>query len=405
MPLCLRRGWRRAVNKRVGLRLPIFFGRLAAAKKGFPPPPSRGVYTVHTNFSKIMLLDFSTYPEKPFPQPETPFEKKVLQFLNVWFSASKTVSVQTSGSTGTPKIFDIEKSRMRASAAMTCDFLELQAGDSALLCLPVEYISGKMMLVRAAERKLKIWVKEPSANPVTYFSETVDFCAMSPLQVENSLSKLHLFKNLIIGGAQVSETLKQKIHSALQNSSALVRIYETYGMSETLSHIALKEIYPNAETHFEKFEGVELTLDSRGCLRIYAPKLNPEIVNTNDLVELKKDSSFRFLGRIDNVINSGGLKIQPELLESLVKKSIENEVLFVGIDDQKLGQKLVLAIEGSEEDLNVRSIVDDALKQIELIYTKNHRPREIIFMKNFPRLPNGKTDRLMLQKILSNPKH
>lgn len=351
-----------------------------------------------------MLLDFTQYPEKPFLRPETPFEIKVSDFLHDWFSEGETVPVQTSGSTGAPKIFDIEKKRMRASAAMTCDFLGLNPGDSVLLCLPVEYISGKMMLVRAAVRKLKLWVTNPTSNPLANFSEPVDFCAMSPLQVENSLDKLHLIKNLIIGGAQVSETLKQKIHKVLLASGAMVRVYETYGMSETLSHIALKEIYPHAETHFEKFEGVELTLDNRGCLRIYAPNLNPETLNTNDLVELKKDSSFKFLGRIDNVINSGGLKIQPEILESLVKKTIDYEVVFLGVPDQKLGQKLVMAIEGQQ--VNVNSVlIDRVLNQIEMTYSKNQKPRDIIFINQFPRLSNGKIDRLTLQQDLSKSKY
>ncbi|MBD8017111.1 AMP-binding protein [Kaistella pullorum] len=351
-----------------------------------------------------MLLDFTQYPEKPFLRPETPFEIKVSDFLHDWFSEGETVPVQTSGSTGVPKIFDIEKKRMRASAAMTCDFLGLNPGDSALLCLPVEYISGKMMLVRAAVRKLELWVTNPTSNPLANFSEPVDFCAMSPLQVENSLDKLHLIKNLIIGGAQVSETLKQKIHKILHVSGAEVRIYETYGMSETLSHIAFKEIYPHAQTHFKIFEGVDLSLDNRGCLRIYAPTLNPEILNTNDLVELTTDSSFRFLGRIDNVINSGGLKIQPEVLESLVKKTINNDVLFLGLPDPKLGQKLVMAIEGPQ--VNVDSVlIDRVLNQIGRTYSKNQKPREIIFVDKFPRLPNGKIDRLTLQQDLSKSKY
>lgn len=348
-----------------------------------------------------MLLDFATYPEKPFPQPKTPFEKKVLAFLDDWFSARDTVHVQTSGSTGAPKIFEIEKSRMRSSAKMTCDFLDLHTGDSALLCLPVEYISGKMMLVRAAERQLKIWVATPSSNPLQNFSEAVDFCAMSPLQVESALDKFHLIKTLIIGGAQVSETLKQKIHATLRNSDGEVLIYETYGMSETLSHIALKQIYPEPEVYFKKMDGVELSLDERGCLRIFAPKLNSEILKTNDLVELKDDSHFKFMGRIDNVINSGGLKIQPELLESLVKKIIEKEIVFVGVPDQKLGQKVVMAIEGSETDIDSAQTAQ-ALAQIERSFSKNHKPREIIVLENLPRLANGKIDRLTIQQILSN---
>ena len=156
-----------------------------------------------------MTIDFKNLNTNKL-QPNTDFEEKVLFFLKEWFSEASTVSVQTSGSTGIPKIFDIEKERMRNSAKMTCDFLELKEDDTALLCLPVEYISGKMMLVRALERKLKLIVKTPDIHPLKDLEEKVDFCALTPLQVENSLSKIHLIKNLIIGGAAVSETLKKK---------------------------------------------------------------------------------------------------------------------------------------------------------------------------------------------------
>ena len=155
-----------------------------------------------------MQIDFNNFNIKSI-QPKTEFERKVLEFLQNWFSDSETVSVQTSGSTGIPKVFEIEKKRMLNSAKMTCDFLGLKEGDTALLCLPVQYISGKMMLVRAIERKLKVIISVPSSAPE--ISQNIDFCAMTPLQVQNSLNKIYLIKNLIIGGATVSEKLKKEI--------------------------------------------------------------------------------------------------------------------------------------------------------------------------------------------------
>ena len=323
---------------------------------------------------------------------ETEFEKKVLDFIEEWFSDSKTVKVQTSGSTGTPKIFEIEKERMLHSAKMTCDILDLTEGDSALLCLPIEYISGKMMVVRAIERSLKLMIKTPSSTPLSELNEEIDFCAMSPLQVENSLDKIHLIRNLIIGGAAISVSLKNKIFESIKKHQPSTfnfqpKIYETYGMSETLSHIALKKIYPVSEDYFKVLDHVEISLDERKCLQIYAPKLNPEILKTNDLVELKNEKEFRFLGRIDNVVNSAGLKIYPEQLESLLKKEISNEVIFLGIKDDVLGQKLILVIEG-EESKHVRNQISSVEYP-----TKNHQPKEIIFIKDFPRLPNGKINR------------
>ena len=327
---------------------------------------------------------------------ETEFEIKVKNFLNEWFSDSDTVKVQTSGSTGAPKVFDIEKSRMMNSAEMTCNFLGLQEGDTALVCLPVEYISGKMMVVRSMMRKLKLIVADPSVKPVETLDQKIDFCAMTPLQVENSLDKLYLIKNLIIGGAAVSEDLKNKMQEALKTSDSETFIFETYGMSETLSHIGLKQILPEPEEYFTVFENVEISLDERNCLRIYAPKLNPDILQTNDLVEIKNGKQFKFLGRIDNVINSGGAKIFPEQLEALVKKEIPNEVVFLGINDVSLSQKLIAVIEGEKSD--------DLIKKIKEIQfeKKFHKPKEIIFVEKIPRTPNGKINRIELKKLLNN---
>lgn len=278
-----------------------------------------------------MLLSFNNLEINNL-QPKTEFEKKVFFFIEEWLSDFKMVKVQTSGSTGIPKIFEIEKEKMLNSAVMTCNFLNIRNGDSALLCLPVEYISGKMMVVRSFERKLNLVIAEPSLKPLENLNREIDFCAMTPLQVENSLDKIHFIKNLIIGGAAVSESLKMKIFKNLDRQSQISnfksRIFETYGMSETLSHIALKEIFPNTDEYFTVFENIDISVDDRGCLKIFAPKLNTELLQTNDLVEIKNGNQFKFLGRIDNVINSGAAKIFPEQLEAVVKKEISNEVVF-----------------------------------------------------------------------------
>ena len=358
-----------------------------------------------------MLIDFS---EDILPElkPKTEFEAQVVDFVEDWFSWSKTVPVKTSGSTGAPKVFEVEKARMLNSAQMTCDFLNLYAGNSALLCLPIEYISGKMMVVRAIERGLKLLVANPSLEPLENITESIDFCAMTPLQVENSLGKIHIIKNLIIGGAAVSEGLKSKIQGPrftrfigeiywkdlrlkhlyeFHNPNA---VYETYGMSETLSHIALKQIAPEAQHYFKTFDGVEISTDERGCLRILAPKLSTEILQTNDLVEIKNGREFRFLGRIDNVINSGGAKIFPEQLEALAKKEIHNEIVFLGMEDEVFGQKLIAVIEGRESEKLTEIIYN-------LPYEKSfHKPKEIVFIPQIPRTPNGKVDRIQLRKAL-----
>ncbi len=222
---------------------------------------------------------------------------------------------------------------------------------------------------------------------------------MSPLQVENSLHKIHFIKNLIIGGAQVSQSLKNKISQSLKDKNTETTVYETYGMSETLSHIALKQIYPVSEEYFSVFKGIEIALDERRCLKISAPALHTEILQTNDLVELKDERHFKFLGRIDNVINSGGLKIHPEELESLLHRYIPREAAFLGVNDEKLGQKLVLVIEGSENDV-LKLQLNEALKEIEKTLSKNHLPKTIHFIPVFPRIPNGKLNRKELLHLL-----
>ena len=356
-----------------------------------------------------MQIDFKNFDIKNI-LPRTEFEKKVLQFLQEWFSDSETVSVQTSGSTGIPKVFEIEKKRMLNSAKMTCDFLGLKEGDTALLCLPVQYISGKMMLVRAIERKLKIIISVPSSAPE--ISQNIDFCAMTPLQVQNSLDKIHFIKNLIIGGAAVSEKLKNEISTTLQFSNSPTRIYETYGMSETLSHIALKQVFPVQEDYFTIFNDVEISVDERNCLKIFAPKLNPEILQTNDIVELMHFDSaqgdkkqFKFLGRFDNVINSGGVKIFAEELENLVKKHIDRDLVFLGKPDETLGEKLILVIEDELFSESCQSERSRRLKsQISNLKFENkfHIPKEILFLEKFPRAENGKILRKELLKIIFN---
>lgn len=339
-----------------------------------------------------MELDFSKNIQLKSLFPQTEFEEKVISFLEDWHSDSTTVSVQTSGSTGIPKVFEIEKVRMQSSAKMTCDYLGLKEGDSALVCLPVEYISGKMMIVRSVVRKLKLTIESPSSTPLANLDHEIDFCAMSPLQVENSLEQIHFINKIIIGGAQVSESLKQKIDKVLRSTSNETTIYETYGMSETLSHIALKQIYPVSEEYFTLFEGVEISLDERACLTIKAPQLNPEILQTNDLVELKNNRQFKFLGRFDNVINSAGLKIFPEQLEHFMKQKLSHEIVFLGLNDETYGQKLVAIIESDESD-KLKSQLRPILSELAETYTKNHLPKQILYVEKIPRLPNGKINR------------
>ncbi|MEC5393845.1 AMP-binding protein [Bergeyella sp. RCAD1439] len=340
-----------------------------------------------------MEVDFNQFDIKAL-RSSSLFEESVLFFLKDWFSPDVAVAVQTSGSTGEPKRFLVEKERMRSSARMTVDFLGLKPGDTALLALPVQYISGKMMVVRAAERRLKLWVGESSLTPLAKLDRHVDFCALTPLQVEHSLDKIHWVKNLIIGGAAVSESLKARLRARLNELAAEVRVFETYGMTETLSHIALKAIYPKDDGCFSVLEGVAVDLDDRGCLVVDAPALAEGRLHTNDLVKMEEAGRFRFLGRVDHVINSGGAKISPEVLEAVVRRYVSNEVLFVGERDEILGQRLVLVVEG-ERNAELCKVIEG------IAFGKSfHRPKRVVFLPVFPRTPNGKVDRRAVLDLL-----
>ena len=237
------------------------------------------------------------------------------QFLAQWHDDSPTLLVHTSGSTGQPKPMHAEKRRMEASARITCQFLGLSEGDTALLCLPLDYIAGKMMVVRALTCSLRLIDVPPGGHPLAGLEEPIDFAAMVPLQVYNSLAipaereRLRSIGNLIIGGGAIDESLA----TALRDFPHAV--WSTYGMTETLSHIALRRLSgPDATEWYTPFPTVDVSLNREGCLVISAPLVCPDTLVTNDLAELN-DDRFRILGRRDNVVCSGGLKIQIEEVE------------------------------------------------------------------------------------------
>lgn len=328
-----------------------------------------------------MILDFSKEIDFNSFEIANDYERKVVSFVKDWFSGKEKFEIQTSGSTGKPKIISVERFRMIHSAKMTCSFLELKKRDSSLLCLPVEYISGMMMIVRSIVSGLKMYVKEPSLQPLKDLDHEIDFCAMTPLQVQNSLDKISWIKKLIIGGAEVSNQLRAELEKSPH------QIFETYGMTETLSHIALKKISPEHQEYFEALLNVSISKDQRDCLVIDAPQLSPQKIVTNDVVDLVDENKFKFLGRADNIINSGGVKIIPEKVEGFIKNYINIEVVLLGKKDEILGNKLVLLVEG-EEDENLRKKIN------QLPYERKYlRPKEIVFVEKFFRTENGKIQR------------
>lgn len=300
------------------------------------------------------------------------FEKPVGDFLLDWFDEKSYLEINTSGSTGKPKLIRVDKQAMVRSALATGDFFDLQPGDKVLHCLPVNYVAGKMMFIRGFILGLEIDFVAPSSHPLDRLEYDYDFAALVPMQAQYSLEKLKHVKTIIIGGAKITKPLEEKL---LKVKS---KIYETYGMTETITHIAAKRIGKEA---FTVFPNVMLSLDDNNCLLIKAPYISSEIIETNDIVEMVSENEFIWLGRYDNIINSGGIKLIPEQIEEKLATRIQNRYFVIGQADAVLGEKLVLIVEG--EPVPIEKEVFDVLDKYEI-------PKEIHFVKHFEETPNGK---------------
>ena len=300
------------------------------------------------------------------------FEKPVGDFLLDWFDKKDYIEMQTSGTTGIPKTVRINKQAMVNSAIATGDFFGLEPGNRALHCLPVKYVAGKMMLVRAMILGLEIDFVAPSSNPLAETEGIYDFVAMVPLQAQHSIKELKRVKKAIIGGAKISNALEKQL------MKLPTQMYETFGMTETITHIAAKRI---GEKVFTVLPNVTISFDVDNCLVIHAPRISDEIIHTNDIVELVNENQFVFVGRKDNVINSGGIKLFPEVIEEKLAGKIEQNYFITSKEDKELGNKVVLVIEGEKFPLD-ESIFEN-LDKYEI-------PKEIIFIKKFKETVSGK---------------
>lgn len=308
----------------------------------------------------------------------------MVNFLEKWFGPDDYIEVHTSGSTGQPKVIHLSKENMIHSARMTCRYFGLTEESNALLCLPADYIAGKMMIVRAFVSGMNLLAVKPEANPFVNLTSIIDFTAITPYQFINSYQTIQesTILKMIIGGSQVSLRL-QKMMEHLETE-----IFETYGMTETCSHIALKKLNgTNASEFFEVLQGIYIDTDERGCLVIDAPALAPKTLVTNDVVEIIEKNRFRWQGRYDNVVNTGGIKIFPEQIEKKLEPYIEQRFFVTGIEDALLNQKLVLVIEGipwtEEKEKNLSSSMDRVLSRYE-------KPKSILYRENFTISPSGK---------------
>ncbi len=314
----------------------------------------------------------------------TTISKELCTFFKEWFSNSRFMNVYTSGSTGKPAIIQLQKKHMIQSALSTASFFKLPEKTLALCCLPLGYIAGKMMLVRALTLGWHLDVVKPSSSPLTSLKKVYDFSAMVPLQLSNSLDKMYLIRKLIVGGGVVPYSLEKSIQNITTH------VYATYGMTETITHVAVKPLNyvthnPN-KTTYKTLPNVTIDLDSRGCLIINAPTISSEKVVTNDVVEIISETEFIWKGRFDNVINSGGIKLYPEVLEKKISSKITRRFFMAGVPDNKLGEKLLLFIEGKPYNINKKNIF--------LELSKFEIPKEIIFISQFIETKTGKIQRI-----------
>lgn len=317
------------------------------------------------------------------------WEEALFVFLENWLDESDTIQAQTSGSTGVPKKLELRKEQMTASAKLTNQFFGLQKEDTVLLCLSTNYIAGKMMIVRALVGHLHLIAIEPASYPT--INKPVKFAAMVPMQVETLLSSteglevLSYIDKLIIGGSATSALLETKLQNVSTNC------YATYGMTETVSHIALRKINgSDSSDEYRALEGVWFEQNNRNCLVIHAPHLQTEPFITNDIVKLKNRNCFEWIGRFDNVINSGGVKLFPETIEKKISSFIAQRFYITSRKDEKLGEKVVLIIE-SEPFTELKKQQLDV--QLNSNLGKFEKPREIIFKPRFEETSTGKVKR------------
>jgi len=326
------------------------------------------------------------------------WRKKVFAFIADFLDTEQSaLEQQTSGTTGEPKKIVLDRGAMLASARRTLKYFGLEPGHKALLCLPVDYIAGKMMVVRALTGGLDLVLAEPSGLPFLEMEEeVVDFTAVVPLQLYNSLKAgedLSRIRKLLCGGGELSANLRGSLKELEQPL-----IFESFGMTETYTHIAIRQINgERPDTSFRALEGVELFLDGEGCLIIRDQCFQGGEIRTRDLAELDDDGlGFTWLGRADNVIKSGGIRIIPELLEQQIGNILGRSCLVLPEKDERLGQQLLLVVEQPQEESgqaagstpgSIRDLLKEHLPAFEM-------PRRVLFTQEIPRNESMKPDRL-----------
>jgi o-succinylbenzoate---CoA ligase len=310
-------------------------------------------------------------------------QKLVNNFLEAWNSESDSIICQTSGSTGKPKEISITKEKMKRSAAITRNYFGLNKNSIGLLCLSMHSIAGKMMLVRALEIGFKLIITEPSSNPLKDLDLPISFVAMVPMQVysciDQDLEKLMNIKHILIGGGEISAELEAKLRNHKLSA------FHSFGMTETVSHIAMRDILKTKENIFEALDSTSFTSENNQLI-ILSDLTDQQKLKTNDLVEIIDNKHFKWLGRKDNVINTGGIKIPIENIERKLSSEIKSPFFLIGEKDNKLGESIALCIESNSEIKNIQQIIKTCLDSYE-------RPKKIYYCTKFLRTPLEKIKR------------
>jgi O-succinylbenzoic acid--CoA ligase len=349
--------------------------------------------TLVFNHQRLAGEELKQFSESKIYNNDTPaWERDIFQFILAWLGEDDSIIQYSSGTTGKSKKLRLLKKSMLQSAENTLSFFKLIRGQTAVLCLPVDYIAGKMMVVRCLAGGLNLEITEPKSRPDLSGFKKIDFCSMVPLQLINIIKKggdLSGIHKLLIGGTEVTRELESLV------SKIPTAVYAGFGMAETCSHVALRKLNnPGREEYYRALPGVTLSNDKRNCLVITSNYL-PDIVVTNDLVEFTGSGTFRWIGRYDNLINSAGIKIVPEELEAQFAERTRLECAVIGLPDERLGQRPVLVLEKKPEltESNIKQVIGN-------IFPFKKQITEIAWIDKFPRNASAKLDRQKLTEMV-----
>ena len=310
-------------------------------------------------------------------------KKDYYNFLISWFDHKDYILTKTSGSTGKPKEIKLKKLDLIESSKLTARYFDLKVGDKVINCLPIRYIAGKMMLVRSLVLGLDLYIFPVTSSPISDLKNNYELIAFTPIQLENSIPFIEKIKKVLVGGSPIQKSLKEKI---LNSKST---IYETYGMTETITHIAAKNL-SIGEKEFTSLPGIEIGIRDN-CLFIKPNHLSVKMVQTNDVVELTNKNKFLLIGRKDFIINSGGVKLNPEAIEKKLEKYISADFVISSIDNTKFGEVVTLVFKK-----NIPENYNKAFTHL----SKYEIPKEVLVIDNFPE-NNGKINRVKIRSIIN----